>query len=170
MRKILLFVLISLFSNFFLFAHENRANIVVSAYFDELNTYSDKIYDYILVGFSYEFLTKPFDELFCNLSIETTFNLNPLINVYSLSLSFKGYMQENFTGFFFGISPLSELNFGNLFLENPYLNYAVGFMGGYNQPINDQLSFETKGELVFSLYDRLTKTKVKISACLGMYF
>ena len=68
------------------------------------------------------------------------------------------------------ISNLRFLNFGNLFLENPYLNYAVGFMGGYNQPINDQLSFETKGELVFSLYDRLTKTKVKISACLGMHF
>jgi len=170
MRKFSLLFSFLLFSHLFLFAHENRANFVLSGYMDERNSSSDKVYDYILAGFSYEFLTKPFENTFCNFSVETAVNLNPLINVYSLSINVKGYMHEDFTGLFFGLSPLSECNLGNLFLKNPYINYAIGFITGYNQAINTQLDFETKGELVFSIYDKLTKTKLKVSVGLGLYF
>ena len=170
MRKFSLLFPILLFSQLLLFAHENRTNFLLSAYLDERNTSSDKIYDYILAGFSYEFLTKPFVNTFCNFSIETAVNINPLVNVYSLSINVKGYLHEDFTGIFLGISPLSECNFGNLLLQNPYMNYAIGFIVGYNQAINTQLDFETKGEVIFSIYDMLTKTKLKVSVSLGVFF
>lgn len=50
------------------------------------------------------------------------------------------------------------------------MNYAIGFIAGYNQAINTQLDFETKGEVIFSIYDMLTKTKLKVSVSLGVFF
>ena len=66
----------------------------------------------------------------CDEGIESSFFCLPSKCVYSFSLNVKFYV-DNFSGFLVGISPLSNINFGNLFLESPYLNYAIGTIVGF---------------------------------------
>ena len=142
---------------------EYRYNFGLSYYYDSQNIDSAKEADHLLVDYSYEILSHPLD--YCNLSAEVNFSLNPFINVYSLSMNLKGYLGTDFSGLFLGFSPFSECNFGNLFLESPFLNYAVGFFAGYNKQLENNVNVESKGAVVFSVYDRLNPMKIKISLC-----
>ena len=170
MKKLFLYVFFILFNSILVFGLENRFSVGLSAYMDEINSKSKRIQDYILLDTSYEILTQPFNNLFANISVEIDIGINPIIKVYEISLNIKGYIEKDYSGFFFGISPLCESNFGNLFLDNPFMNYAIGFLLGYNQYINSYLDFEVKGILGFSVYDKLNKIKTKVTTSICYRF
>ena len=163
MKKKSFCILITLFLSIMAFGYENRISIGFSAYMDEVNSQSKRIQDFILFDTSYEVLLQPFETLFANISLEFNFGLNPIVTVYEISINIKGYIENDYSGFFFGISPLCESNFGNLFLDYPFINYAIGFLLGYNLSINSYLDFETEGILGFSVYDKLNKIKLKVT-------
>ncbi len=43
---------------------------------------------------------------------------------------------KEFEGLFFGFSPLSEINFANLFTQEPYLNFGIAQMIGFRANFN----------------------------------
>lgn len=58
-----------------------------------------------------------------------------------------------------GYFPLSNINFGNLFLESPYLNYGTGTFWGYKKNLN-KTSFELKVTFSFPIYDKKNSLKI----------
>ncbi len=157
-------IVILIFIKSFVFGHENRMSVGLSSYMDSNNLDSERLLDYVLIDTSYELLINPFEKLFCNLSIGMDLGINPFINIYALSINLKGYMENDFSGFFFGVSPLSDCNFGNLFSNKHFINYDIGFLGGYNLYLSNQLDFETMGKLSFSMNDLNNRIKVRIIA------
>lgn len=162
MKRKLIFLLVILFSTkVFAFDFENRISTGISLYFDNENINSSENYKFFLLDLSCEFLFSPFK--YCNLSAETNFEINPFSNNYSISLNIKEYLNDDFSGPFIGFSPISKINFGNLFSGDKYLNYGLGFSFGFNKEINEKFNFETEGIISFCLFDKRNKMKVDLS-------
>lgn len=85
--------------------------------------------------------------------------------VYSFSLNVKFYV-DNFSGFLVGFSPLSNINFWNLFLESPYLNYAIGTTVGFRANIK-HISLKSQVTYSVSFYDKQTPFKMVYVLSLG---
>lgn len=117
--------------------------------------------------FSYERLLKTFSN-FSSLSGELSFLLNPFNKIYSFSANFKMYTKE-FEGLFFGFSPLSEINFANLFSQEPYLNFGIGQMIGFRANFK-RLSFESNITFSLPLYDKNSSFKTICAFSLGFLF
>lgn len=114
--------------------------------------------------FSYERLFKTFNNS-SSLGGEVTFLVDPLKNEYSLSVNFKAYTKQ-FEGLYFGFSPFSDVNFGNLFLESPYLNYAIGTIVGFRANIK-HISLKSQVTYSVSFYDKQTPFKMVYVLSLG---
>lgn len=102
--------------------------------------------NYPLPFISYEFLFTPFEyEEDIYLAFEAGIGINPVENVYSVSLNAKFYFSAIFypkCQWITGFSLLSHCNFGNL--KYRYLNYRMGIiLVGCNCPFNKHWNFET---------------------------
>lgn len=96
---------------------------------------------------------------------EVTFLVDPPKNEYSLSVNFKAYTKQ-FEGLYFGFSHFSDVNFGNLFLESPYLNYAIGTIVGFRANIK-HISLKSQVTYSVSFYDKQTPFKMVYVLSLG---
>lgn len=164
MKKFFIFITL-LFSSLGLFAIENKNRFAggLSIYCEGHSQNEDSFIKYVPY-FSYE---RQIPSIFdCDEGLELSFFCLPSKSVYSFSLNVKFYV-DNFSGLLVGFSPLSNINFGNLFLENPYLNYGIGTFVGYKMNLN-KTNFESKVILTFPIYDKEISLKINLDVTVGL--
>ena len=160
-------LLLLFFSSLNLFATEkNSISCGIIAYKENYSN-SSTYENFYNPCFSYERLIKSFTD-YLSLSGEVNFLFVPSKNVYSFSANAKLYFGE-FEGLFFGFSPLSEINFANLFTEEPYLNFGIGQMIGFRANFK-RLSFESNITFSLPLYDKNSTFKTICAFSLGFLF
>lgn len=166
MKKFFIFSVLFLFS-FFVFGKENSVSCGIVSYgefqCDETESFLSKA-----PFFSYERLLKTFSNS-SSLGGEVTFLVDPKKNNYSLSVNFRAYTKQ-FEGWYFGFSPFSEINFGNLFSQKHYLNLGTGFLAGGKLIFAEKISLDIKGNLVLSVYDKSMNSKFLTSVTIGVLF
>lgn len=162
-KYLLLFTLFFLSFNLFSLDYRNSFSAGFAAY-GNLEDDKLKLIDSYAPIFSYErlFLLGS-DSL--SLAAEANLLVAPYNNDYSLSVNAICYLGE-FEGLFIGISPLSNINFGNLFLDSPYLNYAIGMNVGFRKNIK-RVSLKSQLSFSVSFYDKQTPFKMLYTLCLG---
>lgn len=137
------------------FSFESRHRLSPGCYFCWVTNKNEEnkleLKSYPLPFISYDFLLNPFEYAPVYLAFEASAGINPVKNVYSISLNVKIYANEDYSGFFIGFSPLSHCNFGNL--KYHYLNYRMGLVAGYNVVHNKNWNFETIILLDYPIYD-----------------
>lgn len=164
MKKYILFFVIIFFS-LGLFAVENKNRIAAgfSIYCEGHSQNEDSSINYAPC-FSYERQIPSFFK--CDEGIEASFFFLPSKYIYSFSLNVKFYI-DDFSGLLVEFSPLSNINFGNLFLESPYLNYGIGTFLGYKKNLN-KTSFESKVAFSFPVYDKGIRLKINFDVTIGL--
>lgn len=165
-KYFLLFIFINLLP-FNLFATEKNSISCGGVFYGKLYLTENEPFFSTMPCFSYERLLKTFSNS-SSLSSELSFLLNPFDRIYSFSANFKMYTKE-FEGLFFGFSPLSEINFANLFTEEPYLNFGIGQMIGFRANFK-RLSFESNITFSLPLYDKNSTFKTICAFSLGFLF
>ena len=163
-KYFLLFIFINLLP-FNLFATEKNSISCGGVFYGKLYLTENEPFFSTMPCFSYERLLKTFSNS-SSLSSELSFLLNPFDKIYSFSANFKMYTKE-FEGLFFGFSPLSEINFANLFTEEPYLNFGIGQMIGMKGIVYEKFSLELKLVSVVPFFDKDTKFMGLFMASLG---
>lgn len=166
MKKYLLFITLFLFS-FLAFCKENSVSCGFVSYGEIHNDSTDSFFSNAPF-FSYERLFKTFNNS-SSLGGEVTFLVDPPKNEYSLSVNFKAYTKQ-FEGLYFGFSPFSDVNFGNLFSEKHYLNFGTGIMAGFKMIFSKRVNLDGKGTLVLSVYDKSMDFKIHASILIGFLF
>lgn len=162
-KYFLLFALFFLSFNLFSLDYRNSFSVGFSAYGDQKED-NLKLIDSYAPIISYERLIFQDNDAF-GLVAEANLLVAPYNNDYSLSLNAICYLGE-FEGLFVGISPLSNINFGNLFLESPYLNYAIGTIVGFRANIK-HISLKSQVTYSVSFYDKQTPFKMVYVLSLG---
>lgn len=158
-----LFVLIFLSFNLFSLDYKNFLSVGFTAYGNS-DENAVRFIDSYAPNISYEKLIFQ-DSDILGFSAEANLFVAPYNNDYSLSLNAICYFGK-FEGLFVGVSPLSNINFGNLFLESPYLNYAIGIIVGFKANIKC-VSFKSQLQNSVSFYDKKTPFKMVYSLSLG---
>lgn len=146
-----LFVLVFLSFNLFSLDYKNFLSVGFTAYGNS-DENAVRFIDSYAPAISYERLIFQ-DSDILGFSAEANLFVAPYNNDYSFSLNAICYFGE-FEGLFVGVSPFSNINFGNLFLESPYLNYGIGTFLGYKKNLN-KTSFESKVAFSFPVYDKV---------------
>lgn len=155
MKKSYILILCSIFLYSTSYAFKNRVSIGCGFFMKTVTTENERYIDaFPLPAISYTFLTTPSFTPFCHLGIETIAGNNPIKNFYSLSLNFKLYLYENYSGPLIRFSPLSQCNFGHLISEDPFLNYRLGVIGGYCFSSWNRFNFEVITLIDFPISDK----------------
>ena len=108
---------------------------------------------------------------------------NPFENDCSLSCAVKLYFpfiglfshtktnsEDNTSGWFTGLSPLSGLNVCSLFADEPYLYYGIGCMFGCYFVIADVFDFQMSLDMSIGIFDTPVFGKMSASLSIGYWF
>lgn len=158
LKKFLLIIFILSWNIFNLTAidYQHEVEVGVSLHLDETTKLSEnKSIDYLSCltpRFSYELMFKNIPNFDYSFSSGSSILIDPVNNVYSISAYLKAFLSNDNSGFFFGIMPLYDLNFGLLIADIGNINYAFGFLLGFNEFFSEQFLFSSQVNLGFAFF------------------